>query len=95
MIVYIYRYWQCNGRIDTGVNDFRTVYLERNTESVGRRNNGGQLGRRKKGAKSLEVFGRSTRLFIVVSFVIVSLWLLSRIFFGVVPFFSRGCISVY
>ena len=71
------------------VNDFKTVYLERKCKNVCVLDNGELLRRRRKVAKSLEVFGRSTRLYIVVPFLCPFLCLtlaLSHIYFGVVPF---------
>ena len=71
------------------VNDFKTVYLARNTKNVGKRDNSGQLQRGGKVAKYLKVFGRSTRLYIVVPFLCpfhVLLLVLSHIIFGVVSF---------
>ena len=78
------------GKVTVGltqrVNDFETVYLARNVENSSTTDN---FSGRKKVAKSLEVFERSTRLYIVIPFLCLLLCLTlvpSRIFFGVVPF---------
>ena len=77
------------------VNDFKTVYLARNTRVVVTVVN---FDGEEKVTKSLEVFGRSTRLYIVVPFLCPFLCLT----FSVVAYylwcgtlFSRCRISVY
>ena len=71
------------------VNDFKTVYFERKRKSVESATTVVSFDGEEKVEKSLEVFGRSTRLYIVVPFLCpfyVLLLVLSHIIFGVGPF---------